>query len=130
MTARRVILGGIVGGVLIFVWGAVAHTETPLGTMGLSTLPPDKEPAVSAALKAAVPKSGVYFLPGMDLSGKASEAEQKAWLDKLAAGPHGLLVVDPAGGEAMSPRQLGVEFATDVLAALMASVLLAATRLG
>jgi hypothetical protein len=35
----KTILSGIVAGVALFVWGFLAHTVLPLGTMGMSTHP-------------------------------------------------------------------------------------------
>src|SRR4051812_12804112 len=104
--AKRVILGGLVGGVLTFVLGAVIHMATPLGKAGLSVYAPEKEQAVLDALKAATPKAGMYFIPGMDMSRPASESEEKAWEARIKAGPSGLLVLHPEGTEPMSPKQL------------------------
>jgi hypothetical protein len=128
--AKKVILGGVVGGVLVFLWGAVAHMALPLGCTGISAFPGDKEEAVLAAMKGAVPKEGLYFFPGLDRHRELSESEQRAWQAKLEAGPSGILVIHPEGGEAMSPRQLGTQLGTDVLAALLASILLAGTQIG
>lgn len=128
--AKRVVIGALVGGLLYFIWGAVAHMATPIGTMGLSTLPADREPPALAAIKAAAPGAGLYFYPGMDMSGKATEAEQKEWEARAKAGPMGLLLVAPEGVGAMTPAQLGTEFAIDVLVMLIASILLSMTRVG
>ena len=35
----------------------------------------------------------------MDMSGKASESEQKAWAEKAKQGPVGVLIVQPQGSE-------------------------------
>jgi hypothetical protein len=129
--AKRVILGGLVGGVVYFIWGAVAHMMTPLGHTGLSILPADKEDALLAAMRAAAPKDGLYFFPGCEgMYHPVSESQQQAWMEKMKAGPRGLLLVHGGSDEVMSPGQLGTELATDVLAALMAGLLLSATRLG
>ena len=57
----------IVGGVIVFVWSAVAHVATPLGTMGLKPLPDETRQIASFT---AIPSSGMYFFPGMDRSKK------------------------------------------------------------
>ena len=33
--AKRIILGGLLGGILVFNWGYVAHMVLPLGEMGV-----------------------------------------------------------------------------------------------
>jgi hypothetical protein len=124
------LLGGLVGGVVIFFWGALAHMTLPLGTMGISRIDPGREVAVLASLKGSIDAPGFYFVPGMDMSRTPTEAEQRAWDEKLAKGPSGVLIVTPNGGEAMSPRQLLTEFGTGILAALVASWLVLNSRAG
>jgi hypothetical protein len=102
----------------------------PLGMTGVSTIPADQEPAVLSAMKGAIPKAGLYFFPGGCMEASASESQYKEWEAKIKEGPYGILVYHPGGGEPMSPKQLGTEFGTDVLAALIASILLTTTRLG
>lgn len=122
-------LGGLVGGLVIFFWGAVAHMASPLGTMGISRIDPAREDAFLASLKGSVDAPGLYFLPGLDMIGTPSESEQKAWEAKLASGPSGIMVITPSGGEAITPRQLLTEFGTGILASLLAGGLLLSTRL-
>ena len=38
----RVVIAAVVGGVVIFGWGAVSHMVLPLGTMGLSVMPDEE----------------------------------------------------------------------------------------
>lgn len=116
----RIIVAAIVGGLVVFIWGAIAHMATPLGEMGISTLP---EEARSLESFTTVPASGMYFFPGMDMKRKPTPEEQKAWEAKIQAGPSGLLIIRKGPGEAMSPRQLGGELASNIIAALVASIL-------
>jgi hypothetical protein len=116
----RIIIAAIVGGIIVFVWSAVAHIVTPLGTMGMSSLP--DETHVMESLR-AVPSSGMYYFPGMDMTKKPTPEEQKAYEAKLAGGPSGLLIIKTSGGEGMSPRALGSELASNVVAALIAAIL-------
>ncbi len=66
----------------------------------------------------------------MDMSREASQSEKQAWEAKVKEGPVGVLIIQPSGGEAMSPRQLGTEFATNVVSALLAAFLLTFVRSG
>ena len=34
----RILIAGLVGGVIVFVWGAFSHMVLPIGEMGLSTM--------------------------------------------------------------------------------------------
>ena len=35
----RLLLAGIVGGIVVFIWGAITHVVLPLGEMGIQNLP-------------------------------------------------------------------------------------------
>src|SRR5262245_42045933 len=123
MKLLRIILAGLVGGMAMFVCGAVVHMMTPIGTMGIKSMP--QESSVLPALKGAVAEPGFYFFPGLADMKHASEADQKAWEEKYKAGPRGVLIIDPKGGEVMTPRQLGTEFATNAAACLLAAMIVA-----
>ena len=80
---NRVLVAGVLAGLAMFVWEALAHTFTPLGDMGLSALP--NEAAVRAALAAQLGTAdGLYFFPYAQMGQDPS------------AGPSGLLLYHPA----------------------------------
>src|ERR1043165_9261720 len=114
----RIIIAAIVGGIIVFVWSAVAHIVTPLGTMGISSIPDSMMPGLAAA-----PASGMYFFPGMDMSHRPTAAEQKAFADKVKAGPSGLLIITKTSGATMDGSPLGGQFGATVVAALVAAIL-------
>ncbi len=116
------LVAAIVGGLVVFVWGAISHMALPIGTMGLSTLP-DEQPVLEV-LKQKVPQDGMYFVPGMDPKNKDPEY-QKAWQAKYQAGPSGLLIVHPRGMQPMSPRLLATELASNIAAAWVVAIVLA-----
>jgi hypothetical protein len=124
----KVIVGGLVGGLVVFFWGAIAHMALPIGEMGIRQIP--NEDAVLGVLRPTIQEPGFYFFPGMDMSRRASESEKEAWAAKLKQGPAGVLIIQPQGAEAMSPRQLGTEVVTDIVAALLAALLLTQVRAG
>ena len=126
--AKRILIGGLLGGIVVFIWGAIGHVALPLGEMGISAIP--DEESVTNALRSSIKEKGLYFFPGYDKSKPLSESEQKAWEAKLNAGPSGIMVVTPSGAEAMSPKQLGLELASNVVAALLAAILLSMTNVG
>ncbi len=124
----RILLGGIAGGIVIFVWSAIAHIALPLGEMGMRRIP--KEERLIGAFQLDIRDPGLYHFPSLAKGKAASEAERKAWVEKVEQGPTGILVIHPEGGGAMSPKQLGLEFATNCMAALLAALVLSQVQGG
>lgn len=119
----RILLAAIIGGLVVFAWSAVAHMVLPSGHWGQKSMPETSEAAVLSAMKAGLPEEGFYRFPGFKLD--ATEAEQTAWMEKYKTSPAGILVYKPAGGELVMGKLLGVEFASDVLAGLIAAMIIA-----
>ena len=122
----RVVLAAIVGGVLLFVWGFVAHMLLPFSKDAVKQMP--NEQVVLSTLQTNLPERGMYFFPGMDTSRQPTPEEQTAWEAKIASGPSGLLVYRPSGGTGMTARTLVAEFFSNVLAALVAAMVLLGVR--
>lgn len=118
----RIILAAIVGGFLMFVWGAFSHLVLPFEREALKPVP--NETAVLSTFGSNLTAPGMYAFPWIDMSGKVPAAEQQAWNQKLANGPSGLLIYRPNGGESISPRQLVSEFVSNMLAALFGALIL------
>jgi hypothetical protein len=121
---KRVILAGLLGGVILFVWGAVAHEALPLGEAGVRAL--DNE-QVQTALKGNVKESGFYIFPMPDMAAMSKEQQQKAMEQaeqKMRAGPTGIMVVYPQGREFLMPQHLATQAVTDLLTGLLAATLL------
>jgi hypothetical protein len=118
----RVLVGALAAGAVVFVWGAVAHTLLPIGEMGIQSIP--NEDSLLRPMQEAIRASGFYFFPGIDRSKSLPKSEQEAWEAKVKKGPTGILIVQTNGSEAMSPKQLLTEFATGVVAALLAGIVL------
>ena len=106
----------------MFVWGAISHLATPMGMMGFSQL--HDEATIAAALKSSVSESGMYIIPGIDMSKAPTAEDTKARDEKARLGPVEFMVVNPEGREPMSPKQLGMEFGSNVLGALIAAYML------
>lgn len=122
---KRILLGGVLGGIILFVWGALSHTTLGLGSVGFQVLP--NEGAVLAMMQENIPQSGLYFFPWVDESNPAATEE---WEKKYQTGPHGLLIYHPPGGQALTPGQLVTELATNIAAALLVACLLALALAG
>lgn len=122
----KTLLAAILGAIIFFIWSAVVHMNPLTGPMGLSRLN-EKEAIVMASLKDNVPQPGLYFFPGMDMSQHMSKDQEAAWSAKYKAGPSGLLLIQPKGGDVMMTRQLVVSFCSDLLGAFIAAFVLAST---
>lgn len=118
----RIPVAGFLGAVAMFIWATIAHTMTPLSTIGLKALP--DEPAVVAALQQNIgDKAGLYFFPFMSGTDSKAMAAQQA---KLESAPHGLIVYNPPAGVAgVTPRQLIIEFVLELIESLLAAFVLA-----
>jgi len=130
---KKIVLGGIIGGVLMFIWSAVAHMLLPIGTMGIKAIP--NEDAVLSVMKSNITEPGFYFFPGEGImqaesgSKEQQDAAMEAWKKKYEAGPRGIMVYHPTGESPMSPRQLIYEGLSDVVGALIAAFLLSLATL-
>ena len=128
----RIVLGGLVGGVVLFMWGFVWHDVLDLGHTGIHGLP--DEEAVMSVLEEGVPEPGMYFFPywdhSTDMGTDEAKAAMEAWEETYEGGPIGLLVYHPTGVAPMSPMQLGTEFVTSVAAAIVVAFLLSFTMTG
>lgn len=113
----RIVIAGLLGGLAMYVWSSVAHVATPLGMFGVSTLP-DESVTVGNLASAIGDKGGLFLFP-MNTATNAS----------VAAAPGGLLVYNPKSPMAMQPSNLVIEFATELVEAILAAWLLAQTAL-
>ena len=72
MALRPLLIGGLVGGIVVFIWGAASWMVLPWHEATLKRF--SNEDVVAVTLDAYAPDTGVYFLsPGMDESGKPAE---------------------------------------------------------
>jgi hypothetical protein len=116
----RILIAGIIGGILVFLMGFVAHAFLELQGRAFQNIP-EGETFVDQ-LKARSLKPGLYWFPDMPMG---ADQNDKAKMDEANAryksGPAGMLLVVPTGNDMMTLQTLGLEFATDVVAALLAA---------
>src|SRR5450432_1108759 len=129
----RLILAGVLGGIAMFIWSSIAHMVLPLGEAGIKELPNQQE--VLAALQTGLgEKSGLYLFPGLGVGENATREQQneamKHMSERLARNPSGLMIYYPTGTrQAAMVEWLSIEFATELLEAILAVSLLAQTRI-
>jgi hypothetical protein len=120
----RVVIAGLLGGLVIFIWGAVSHMVLPLGEMGMAEA--GNEDAVIAVLKENMPKAGVYMVPGLSTAQMADEAAVASYKAKSVANPNAFVVYQPEGRDGTQMTQnLLHQYIGDTLAALIAAMILA-----
>jgi hypothetical protein len=121
---KKVLIGGLVGGIVLFLWGFVAHTMLPLGEMGIEPLP--EEEMVLGVMESALSEPAIYFFPG--LSKDPAPEETQLWLQKYEAGPVGILVYRPTGFKPMAGQMI-YQLLSDIAAVLVAALLLSFTAM-
>ena len=131
----RIVIAGLLGGAVLFIWGAVSWLWVPWHQMG--KLP--QESIVQRALQSTGADSGVYWFPMMDpdeinesMSDEAKGAVREAYAIRHKDGPVGMLVYNDEGSDPM-PMMMHVKgfllyFVTALAAATMMSM--AASSLG
>ena len=129
----RILLAGILGGIVMFIWTSIAHMALPLGEAGIGEIP--NESVVLSAMQSSMgEKTGLYIFPGLGV-GKNATREQKneamkQMQQRIAANPSGILMYHPPGRQFAFGKSLAVEFSTEVLQAILVIWLLAQTRIG
>jgi|SRR5947209_325411 len=127
----RILLAGLLGGVVLFIWNFVAHDVLPLGELGVKTM--STEDAVTSALQTNLGDNpGFYIFPTGGLvpnaTGEQKKAAMKKMEEQMASNAFGVLVYRPKRVFNF-PKRLGIQFATDLAEALLAVFLLAQTRI-
>src|ERR1051326_637937 len=123
---KRIIVAALLGAVAMFVWESIAHMLLPLGEVGVKALP--NEQAMMATVKDTVKESGFYFFPAPedrpDMTGEQKKQAMYQAMEKSRTGPSGIIITHPNGRTETLTAQLLTQFATDVLAMLVAALLL------
>jgi hypothetical protein len=124
----RLIIAAILGGIVMFMWGALSHMVLGLGQSDMKTVP--DEAAVISTLKSKLTEPGFYFLPGVDMNRTPSEEEMAAFTTKHKEGPNAVLIYQPAGEDIMTPRHFGTELGSNIVAAFVVGLILTFAAVG
>ena len=126
----RVQVAGLIGGILMFLWGVVAHMALGLGNVGLKQ--PASESVVLSTLHEGLgDKAGVYILPSLDPKKMGDAAEVIAYQQQAIRSPYAWVVYMPQGDDMtrMGP-QIGRQWASDTLSALALAFVMGLAGLG
>jgi hypothetical protein len=116
---RTVLLGGVLGGLVAFLWGAVSWMALPWHEATMKKF--SNEDVVAVTLQAYAPEPGVYFLP--NASGGDTPEEKRALMNEaeraMAEGP--IVFAAIQGPSQGMGKQMGQGLLTQVLAAMLVS---------
>jgi hypothetical protein len=122
----RVLVAGIVAGVVSFLWGLLSHVVLDAGQSTMKSIP--EEPAVLSAMSTHLKEPGFYFFPSMMDQSKGSLEQQKAaqaaYLKAYETRPHGVLIYSPPNGPLKFGTLLGKQLAIEIVCGLIAAWLL------
>jgi len=112
----KLLIGGILGGVLLFIWGFLSWAVLPIHKSSIRQLP--SEGVVIAALQSTVQLKGVYFFPAMP-ENKTDPAVQQQWEEKYRRGPVGMIFINPEGQNPVMPLQMASGLVISILSSFL-----------
>lgn len=116
----RILIAGIVGGVLVFFMGFVNHMVFGLQGRTLANVPESE--TFSEHLRTRGLNPGLYVFPDMPLAADQKDAaKMSAVNERYKAGPSGMLLIAPTGQDMMGGETLGKELASNIVAAWLAA---------
>lgn len=118
----RIIIAGLIGGLVLFVWGFAIHMSSTLNEVETKILP--NEAVSLAALKANIDEPGFYFFPGIDFNKSQTAEAQNEWAEKYKTGPTGVLIYNPKGEDPFTLKKFLIEFSSDIITGLVVAFLL------
>jgi hypothetical protein len=128
----KILLAGVLGGIVMFIWTSIAHMFLPLGEAGIGEIP--NESAILGAMQSNIgDQAGLYIFPGPGVGKNATRQEKneamKRMPEKMAANPSGILMYHGPGRPFTLGKWLGIEFATELLESILVVFLLAQTAI-
>lgn len=121
---KSLLLGSVLGGLAVFIWGTISWMVLPWHMPTLKSF--SDQQAVTAALQANAPVTGIYLLPNHAPAGASPEAQQRQdaqmqqqWRD----GPRAFVAYVQTGTNSMWPAMIkGLLF--NIVAALVLTLLI------
>jgi len=123
---QKLVKCGLVGGVVLFVWGMVSWAILPWHKMHMQKF--DNEGRVAEVIEDNAGKSGLYVLPNMLDMKKGSEDYEKA-MDKMERGPFVFAAVSLDGSNSTLMGNMIKGLVLKVVAAFIVTWLLLQTKL-
>ncbi|MBM4132571.1 MAG: hypothetical protein FJ245_02280 [Nitrospira sp.] len=126
---KSLLLGGLLGGLVLFFWGAFSYMVLPWHTMALEKF--TDEAVVAQALTATASRSGMYILPNPHkhapgMTAAQQQAAEEGAQARMLSGPFMFASVSLGGTRDMGQALL-LNVLSDILAAALATWLLLQT---
>ena len=93
---KPVLLGGILGGIVLFAWSAISWMVLPWHNASFSRF--NQEKVVEVVLQSNAPQKGIYLLPSTEHGTAQEKKEAQEW---AAKGPFAFVVMSPNGWGSM-----------------------------
>lgn len=114
----RILVAAIFGGIVMFLWGAIAHMVLGLGNPGIHQ-PVHEDVVLSSLHEGLGATPGVYILPSFDPNQWSDQAARTEYAQKTRSSPYAWIVYLPQGEDMTDMhRQLPRQWASDTLGAL------------
>ncbi|MDR7133321.1 putative oligopeptide transporter (OPT) family protein [Lysobacter niastensis] len=126
----RLIVAGIIGGIVMFMWGAVWHMALPFSEAGMKV--PPQQQVVLDAIAPTTSGEGIYMYPSISPEKMSDKAAMQAFAEETRGKPYALVVYQPGGNpinQSMVPN-LVKQLVTCILAALVLAWVLSLTAWG
>lgn len=120
----RIVLAGLIGGIVMFLWSAISHTALPIGDASLKQV--SESSAVTATLQSELAdRDGLYAFPGVGGDPHGDKAAMQAMTDKMTTGASGLIVYHGPGRSTDMLPMMGQELALEIVQSLILAFVLA-----
>lgn len=123
-------LGGLLGGLVLFVWGSISWMVLPWHMMTFEKF--KDEATIAQALTANALRPGVYLLPNVHkhdpgMTEEQKKAEEAEGMKRMMQGPFMFAAVTPQGAGGMRYALL-IQLVTGIVGTFLATWLLLKTR--
>lgn len=123
---KKIILAGVLGGIVLTVWGRVAWMALPIHDASMNKI--EDEDAVVGMLNSSLTKHGVYAFPTFieetnTMTEEEIEAMTNEYAERYKRGPVGIIVFQPEGSDPLI-QQMIYGVLISILAALLAAWML------
>jgi len=132
MTIKKLFIGALLGGVIVYAWGFISWVVLPWHTQGFAKF--IDETAITQSFLTNAPEAGIYLLPNVHRSvGGLTKEEQEAARteskERMKQGPFAFVVIQPEGSDPGDASLYLRSLAIQVAAALLIMALLLQARI-
>lgn len=117
----RVIVGGVVGGVILFFWGFLSWVILPWHNYTFDQAP--DEVKFGTVLSAELPTTGTYLLPMIPV-GQMNSETQATFTERYSNGPVAIVHIRKEPRAPMPPQMFAIGIVLNIAMALCASAML------